>query len=314
LAPVILATFACCDCQVNGPEEAEAMVSRVMAALVSLLALLAPSVAQDKTPEGRIAATFYQAQGATQRSKAAALSDSAFQADPGAPIHIEADRLVEVFDGAKQAVFTGIVKLRQGDFQLRTISLTAFYSGQSGFSIDGKWRAEQPIRVEARERVLVKSKDGQTTATADWATLDVMANTMLMGDNVSVSRGKNVAQGPRVQNRSDHGHVPLHRDREHASIAAAFWRASTARMNTRNYPSQRRTYRYPRLMSRSLLEGHRVARFVRQREALLMRTTSFSTHGGLSVLHPGVAILGDHAQPIFFARRDLLRGAPCYCA
>jgi hypothetical protein len=128
------------------------MVSRVIAVLALLLALLAPSVAQDRHPEGRIAATFYQAQGAAQRSKAAALPDSAFKADPEVPIHIEADRLVEVFGGAKQAVFTGIVKLQRGDFQLRTVALTAFYSGQSGFSTGGEWRAEQLTRGEARER------------------------------------------------------------------------------------------------------------------------------------------------------------------
>src|SRR5262249_39108387 len=138
------------------PVEARAMFSRanpdgyarrvrkVMVALACLLALVATSVAQGNPPEGRIAATFYQAQGAAQRSKAAAtLPDKlvgAFKVDPGAPIHIEADRLVEVFGGAKQAVFTGIVKLQQGDFQLRTVSLTAFYSGQSSLSTGGEWR------------------------------------------------------------------------------------------------------------------------------------------------------------------------------
>lgn len=71
----------------------------------------------------------------------------AFELDPEAPIHIEADRLVDVFGGAKQAVFTGIVKLQQGDFQLRTVSLTAFYSGQSGFSTGGEWRAERLTRA-----------------------------------------------------------------------------------------------------------------------------------------------------------------------
>ena len=89
----------------------------------------------------------------------------------------------------------GIVKLQQGDFQLRTVSLTAFYSGQSGFGTGGEWRAEQLTRVEARERVLVISKDGQTTVTGDWVTFDIMANTVLMGNNVVVSRGKDVAQG-----------------------------------------------------------------------------------------------------------------------
>jgi lipopolysaccharide export system protein LptA len=130
---------------------------------------------------------------------------AAFKVDPEAPIHIETDRLVEVFiEGptgrllTPSAVFTGIVKLQQGDFQLRTTTLTAYYLGQSGLSNGGDWRAEQLIRVEARERVLIIVKDGQT-ATADWATFDVLANTMLMGDDVTVSHGKNVAQGPRLK-------------------------------------------------------------------------------------------------------------------
>jgi hypothetical protein len=70
-------------------------------------------------------------------------------------------------NGAKQAAFTGIVKLQQGGIQLRTVSLTAFYSGQSGFSTGGEWSAEQLTRAEARERVLIMSKDGQTRATAE---------------------------------------------------------------------------------------------------------------------------------------------------
>ena len=137
------------------------MFDRVMVALALLFALEASSVAQGTHPAGRIAATLYPAQGAARGSKAAAaLPDNVqgpFKADPEAPIHIEADRLVEIFDGTKQAVFSGNVKLQQGDFQLRTI------------------------------------------ATADWATFDVMANTVLMGDRVVVSWGKDVATGPRLK-------------------------------------------------------------------------------------------------------------------
>jgi len=189
------------------------MVDRVMVAFALLFALVASSVAQGTHPAGRIAATLYPAQGAARGSKAAAaLHDNMqgpFKADPEAPIHIEADRLVEVliegdrlveaFGGAKHADFTGNVKLQQGDFQLRTRDLTAFCSGQSGFSTGNEWRAEQLTRVEARERVLVISKDGQTTVAGEWATFDIMANTVLMGDNVSVSHGKDVATGPRLK-------------------------------------------------------------------------------------------------------------------
>jgi len=96
-------------------------------------------------------------------------------------------------------VFTGIVRLQQGDFQLRTTALTAYYLGQSRLSDGGEWRADQVTRVDARERVLVISKDGQTTVTGEWATFDIIANTVvLMGDNVVVSHGKDVAQGERL--------------------------------------------------------------------------------------------------------------------
>jgi hypothetical protein len=56
----------------------------------------------------------------------------------------------------------------------------------------------QMTRVEARQKVLITSKDGQT-ATGDWAIFDVKANTVLMGDRVVVSRGKDVAEGPRLK-------------------------------------------------------------------------------------------------------------------
>ena len=46
--------------------------------------------------------------------------------------------------------------------------------------------------------MLITSKDGQT-ATGDWAIFDTKANTVLMGDHVAVSRGKDVAEGPRLK-------------------------------------------------------------------------------------------------------------------
>jgi lipopolysaccharide transport protein LptA len=162
-------------------------------------------------PAGRIAATFYQSDARTtaQKGKTAATHAAAeagevlgsFKADPNAPIDIEADTL-DVYDTARQAVFRGNVKSQQGDFVVRTVTMTAFYSGQTGLGLaggDDPTRAPaQLIRVEAREQVLVKSKDGQT-ATGEWANFDVKANSVLMGDHVIVSRGKDVAQGPRLK-------------------------------------------------------------------------------------------------------------------
>jgi lipopolysaccharide transport protein LptA/LPS export ABC transporter protein LptC len=167
---------------------------------------------------GRIAATFYQ----NEPSKAApkpkpkatavdALQSSTFgtfKTDPNAPIDIEADTL-DVDDPAKEAVFRGNVKSQQGDFVVRTVEMTVFYSGQTGLGMTGAGGAQadkgqadkgptQLTRVEARQKVLIVSKDGQS-ASGDWAIFDLKANTVLLGDHVVISRGKDVAEGPRLK-------------------------------------------------------------------------------------------------------------------
>jgi LPS export ABC transporter protein LptC len=176
------------------------------------------SPAEDGQPAGRIAATFYQGDqkaGAQPKPKSAAANKAAlaapvqdgvmgsFKMDPNAPMDIEADTL-DVFDSEKRAVFHGNVKSKQGDFTVRTVELAAFYSGQAGLGLSGggddaaSKAPSQLTRVEAKQKVLITSKDGQT-ATGDWATFDTKANTVLMGDNVTISRGKDVAQGPRLK-------------------------------------------------------------------------------------------------------------------
>jgi lipopolysaccharide export system protein LptA len=179
--------------------------------------------AENGQSAGRIAATFYQNENRTaappQKDAKSAVADAAaaaqgnvfgtFKTDPNAPIDVEADTL-DVYDTAKQAVFRGNVKSQQGDFVVRTVEMTAFYSGQTGFGFGnigedaaakGQTQGQtgaQLTRVEAKQKVLITSKDGQT-ATGDWAIFDVKANTVLMGDRVVVSRGKDVAQGPRLK-------------------------------------------------------------------------------------------------------------------
>ena len=167
-------------------------------------------------PAGRVAATFYQnndgkpAQPTKSKSAAADAAAAAqgsvfgsFKTDPNAPIDVEADTL-DVYDQEKQAIFRGNVKSQQGDFVVRTVEMGVFYTGQAGFGLGGASddaaakSGSQLTRVEARQKVLIVSKDGQT-ATGDWAIFDVKANTVLMGDRVVVSRGKDVAEGPRLK-------------------------------------------------------------------------------------------------------------------
>jgi LPS export ABC transporter protein LptC len=161
---------------------------------------------------GRITATFYQteAKAAPAKPKSAGTEAAAavqeqlfgsFKTDPNAPIDIEADSL-DVNDPVRQAIFHTNVRAQQGEFVLRTVELVAFYSGQSGLGLGSGAASDkapaQLVRIEAKQKVLITSKDGQT-ATGDWATFDVKANTVLMGGRVVVTRGKDVAEGPRLK-------------------------------------------------------------------------------------------------------------------
>jgi len=167
--------------------------------------------AQDGQPAGRIAATFYQESdgkaGAHAKRKPASPTAQEdimgpFKLDPNAPMDIEADTL-DVNDAEKRAVFHGNVKSKQGDFVVRTVELIAFYAGQTSLmpthGEDTGTKAPLLLsRVECRQKVLITSKDGQS-ATGDWAIFDTKANTVLLGDDVTVSRGKDVARGPRLK-------------------------------------------------------------------------------------------------------------------
>ena len=161
---------------------------------------------------GRITASFYQSEAkAGARPKAKVTTDpelpgmlGSFKSDPSAPMDIEADTL-DVHDANKKAIFNGNVWAHQGGMVIRSEELVAIYTGQSGLSLAGsgddpgsKAGAAQIVRVEAKRQVLITSKDGQS-ASADWANFDVKANTALLGGNVVVMRGKDMAEGPRLK-------------------------------------------------------------------------------------------------------------------
>ena len=176
------------------------------------------SPAEDDQPAGRIAATFYQGDGKAgaqpkpKRAAAAAAAAAAgsapegvlgsFKTDPNAPMDIDAE-VLEVFDAEKKAVFSGNVKAQQGDVVIRTVELVAHYSGQAGLGFSSGDAApdkaqSQITRIETKQKVLITTKDGQS-ASGDWAIFDTKANTVQLGDNVVVTRGKDVAQGPRLK-------------------------------------------------------------------------------------------------------------------
>ena len=192
--------------------------------------------AEDGQPAGRIAATFYQDSDGKAGAQASAKRKSpnpaptsqdgvmgSFKLDPTAPMDVEADTL-DVYDGEKRAVFHGNVKSKQGDFVIRTVELVAFYSGQTGLLAttgeDANRTPSQLTRVECKQKVLIISKEGQS-ATGDWAIFDTKANTVLLGDDVTVSRGKDVAQGPRLKIDLNTGMYRFELDQEPSVAPAA---------------------------------------------------------------------------------------------
>lgn len=159
---------------------------------------------------GRIAAVFYQeetkAQGRSSQKPASGWATETtglqFRTDPNAPIEIDAETL-DVTESKKTAVFRGNVVAKQADFSVRTVELTAHYTGQAGLTSQetplagpkGQSGGAQLTRVEARQKVVVTSKDGREV-TGDWADFDVKGNTITVGGKVAVADGKNIIDGP----------------------------------------------------------------------------------------------------------------------
>ncbi len=123
-----------------------------------------------------------------------------FKTDPNAPVEIDADRL-DVDDPAKEAVFTGTVRAKQGDFILQASELKATYTGSSMLGGSDNEKAGQGTakltRLKANKNVAVTSADGQH-ATGDWADFDTKANTVTLGGNVIMTQGKNVVRGSKL--------------------------------------------------------------------------------------------------------------------
>lgn len=186
-------------------------------------------------PAGRIAATFYQEQQPGAQPAAKAKSPAAemeqvgasmmgtFKADPNAPMDIDAETL-DVLEHARQAVFKGAVKAQQGDFMVRSQEMVAHFVGQTGIGTPppgASMQGAQIQRIEAKQKVIITSKEGQT-ATGDNAVFDVKSNSVLLtGQHVVVTRGKDVVQGQRLKIDLTTGMYRFEIDEKSAAAAQA---------------------------------------------------------------------------------------------
>lgn len=122
-----------------------------------------------------------------------------FQADPDAPIEIEADTL-EVEQNTQTATFIGNVVAVQGAIRLRSDRLIVTYAEKSdGASTDEDGTGGTEItRIDAESNVHVMSEDDQS-ASGDWALYMVADETITMGDTVVLRQGENVIRGQRLR-------------------------------------------------------------------------------------------------------------------
>lgn len=114
------------------------------------------------------------------------------QEGEGKPVQIEADSM-EVRQEENQAVFTGNVDAVKGNVHLTSDSLVVDYEDVPS----GEGKKTKVTYLNARGSVVVVSK-GQTV-TAQWAKMDVKANTVVMGDKVTVTDAKSVIKGQRLE-------------------------------------------------------------------------------------------------------------------
>lgn len=162
---------------------------------------------------GRISVLLHRGDQAGARSKTSTGGETetstpgsigAFRTDPNAPIDIEAATL-DFEDARRTATFAGNVVAKQGDFVIKTPTMTAHFTGQTSLLAATATPAAKGAdataaslkKIEARGGVVVTGKDGQKV-TGDWADFDPPANFVTVGGRVVVNQGKNVVEGSKL--------------------------------------------------------------------------------------------------------------------
>jgi lipopolysaccharide export system protein LptA len=98
-----------------------------------------------------------------------------------------------VRDAEKVAIYSGHVRVRQGDTILEAPELRVFYAGPAA---PNGTAGSSVTRIEAGPGVSVRS--GDQTATGDRAVLDMAKDLVTLEGNVLLTQGTNVVRGDRV--------------------------------------------------------------------------------------------------------------------
>jgi len=107
-------------------------------------------------------------------------------------VNIEADSM-EVLDKQKKAIFTGKVDAKREDVTLHTDKLVVDYADTK--QTDGSKKTEVTF-LDATGRVVIVTS--RQRITGDWAKMDVKANQLTVGGNVTVTQDKTVLKGKKL--------------------------------------------------------------------------------------------------------------------
>ncbi len=124
---------------------------------------------------------------------------SGFNSGSDKPIQIEADRL-EVHDPEKLAIYSGHVRVLQGETLLQTPVLRVFYKSEAttdkGAATSNAVAGSKVSRIEAGPGVTVRS--GDQVASADRAVFNMAQDLVTMTGNVLLTQGNDVVRGERL--------------------------------------------------------------------------------------------------------------------
>ena len=124
---------------------------------------------------------------------AAQISGDAFAGFAGSsksPVQIDADAL-EVVDGENRAIFSGNVRVQQGDSVIETSRLEVIYA--KGGSNAAGTTPGNISRLNLSGGVIARS--GENTAQGDRGSFDVVREIVTLSGDVTLSQNRNVAKG-----------------------------------------------------------------------------------------------------------------------
>jgi lipopolysaccharide export system protein LptA len=108
------------------------------------------------------------------------------------PVEVEANEM-EIIDVDKQAIFRGKVDAVRDGERIRSDIMTVFYADVK--QADGTSKS-QVSKLDATGNVTITTR--KQTITGEWAKMDVLANTLVVGGHVKLVEGKTTLQGERL--------------------------------------------------------------------------------------------------------------------